>query len=364
MRYYIISGEASGDMHAAGLMRAILKLDPQAEFRFWGGDLMEEVSGIKAVKHYKELAFMGFAEVIANLKTILSNIKFCKSDLLSFKPDRLILVDYPGFNLRIAAFAKQHHIHVSYYISPQIWAWKENRIKIIKKNVDLMLCILPFEKDFYAKHGYKAYFVGNPLLESVNLEAISKKSNPEKTIALLPGSREQEVKKMLPIMLQATKDFPEYKAVIAGAAHLGESFYQKIIQNVNCEIHFNKMHEVLKNANAALVTSGTATLETALLQVPQLVCYIANPISYQIAKRLVKIEYISLVNLIMDKEVVLELIQNDMNVDRLKRELKEILPGGSNREEMLDNYKKIPEILGGKGASQRAAKIIFNKSDQ
>lgn len=364
-KYYIISGEASGDLHGANLMKAILKKEPNADFRFWGGDLMQSVSGT-LVKHYRDLAFMGFLEVVLNLKTILKNIKFCKKDIENYKPDTLILVDYPGFNLRIAKFAKLLGIRVIYYISPQLWAWKEGRIEIIKKYVDEILVILPFEKDFYNKHNVNAHFVGHPLLDAISdLKPIDtqifKKENhlnDKEIIALLPGSRKQEVKKMLGIMLSVVPYFKDYQFVIAGAPSLPKEFYSEFL---NDDVSFvsNKTYDLLRSSTAALVTSGTATLETALLRVPEVVCYRGNWISYQIAKRLVKhIQYISLVNLIMNKEVVKELIQNDLTTQNLKSELQKILDP-QHKKNILLEYEKLHLLLGGAGASDRAAEIIM-----
>ena len=358
MKYYLIAGEASGDLHASNLMKAIQKKDPSAEFRFWGGDLMQSVGGV-LVKHYRDLAFMGFLEVAKNLRTILKNIKFCKEDLLAFQPDVLILVDYPGFNLRIAEFAKKNGLRVVYYISPQLWAWKEGRIEGIKKN-------LPFEKDFYQKHHYNAHFVGHPLLDAisgldeVNIDQFKKENNlgEKEIIALLPGSRKQEVEKMLSMMLSVRPYFKEYQFVIAGAPSLPSSFYEKF---VDADVHFvsNKTYDLLRCSKAALVTSGTATLETALLNVPEIVCYRTSKISYEIGKRLVKnIKYISLVNLIMDREVVKELIQEELNTKNLVDNLSKILEG-EERARILNDYSQLYTQLGGSGASKNAAEIIF-----
>lgn len=368
MKYYLIAGEASGDLHASNLMKAIQKKDPSAEFRFWGGDLMQSVGGV-LVKHYRDLAFMGFLEVAKNLRTILKNIKFCKEDLLAFQPDVLILVDYPGFNLRIAEFAKKNGLRVVYYISPQLWAWKEGRIEGIKKNVDEMLVILPFEKDFYQKHHYNAHFVGHPLLDAisgldeVNIDQFKKDNNlgEKEIIALLPGSRKQEVEKMLSMMLSVRPYFKEYQFVIAGAPSLPSSFYEKF---VDADVHFvsNKTYDLLRCSKAALVTSGTATLETALLNVPEIVCYRTSKISYEIGKRLVKnIKYISLVNLIMDREVVKELIQEELNTKNLVDNLSKILEG-EERARILNDYSQLYTQLGGSGASENAAEIIFKTS--
>ncbi len=368
MKYYIIAGEASGDLHASNLMKALLKKDTEADFRFWGGDLMRAVGGTE-VKHYRDLAFMGFAEVIMNLKTILNNIKFCKQDILNFQPDVLILVDYPGFNMRIAEFAKKQGIPVHYYISPQIWAWKENRIHKIKRDVDHMYVILPFEKDFYEKkHGYHVDFVGHPLLDAIyqrpkqNIQDFLQEHdlNDKPVIALLPGSRKQEIKKMLSVMLQMIPEFPEYQFVIAGAPSQKPEFYRQFIKDHHqVKVVENKTYDLLSVAYAALVTSGTATLETALFKVPEVVCYKGNALSYQIGKRLVKhIKYISLVNLILDKEAVTELIQNDFNTERLNAELRRILDN-KIREEIFESYYELEQKLGGIGASDTVANLIL-----
>lgn len=366
MKYYIISGEASGDLHASNLMKALIKEEAHTDFRFWGGDLMEAVGGT-LVKHYRELAFMGFTEVFMNLRTILNNIKFCKQDILDYKPDALILVDYPGFNLRIAEFGKKHNITVHYYISPQIWAWKENRIKKIKRDVDHMYVILPFEKDFYEKkHNYPVHFVGHPLLDAI---ANRKPINPvtfarenelsdKPIVALLPGSRKQEIAKMLNVMLKMVPKFPDHQFVIAGAPSQELDFYKKFFTSDDVAIVENKTYDLLSVSTAALVTSGTATLETALFKVPEVVCYKGGKISYQIGKRLVNIKYISLVNLILDKEVVTELIQDEFNESNLENELFKILDH-KYREEMFDQYYQLERKLGGKGASEKTAKLII-----
>ncbi|MDH3381648.1 MAG: lipid-A-disaccharide synthase [Flavobacteriaceae bacterium] len=368
MKYYIIVGEASGDLHASNLMKALKVYDSEAEFRFWGGDLMQAQGGT-LVKHYRDLAFMGFAEVIMNLRTILKNITFCKKDVLAYNPDVLILVDYPGFNMRIAEFAKKNKIPVHYYISPQIWAWKENRIKKIKRDVDEMYVILPFEKPFYEeKHQFPVHFVGHPLLDAISdkltpsEEEFRKKYqlSEKPIIALLPGSRKQEINKMLSVMLEMIADFPAYQFVIAGAPSQEFEFYQPFLKNYKVKFISNKTYDLLANSYAAIVTSGTATLETALFKVPQIVCYKANSISYMIAKRLVNLKYISLVNLIMDKEVVTELIQDDFNTNRLKMELQKILDE-NYRKEIFMNYFELEKVLGGKGASDRIAKLITSK---
>ncbi|UJF30475.1 lipid-A-disaccharide synthase [Kaistella sp. 97-N-M2] len=366
MKYYIIAGEASGDLHASNLMKSILKKDPAAEFRFWGGDLMTQVAGYPPVKHYRDLAFMGFLEVAKNITTILKNIKFCKNDIQQYQPDVLILVDYPGFNLRIAEFAKGLGIKIVYYISPQLWAWKEGRVEKIRKFVDEMLVILPFEKDFYKKHEVEAHFVGHPLLDAISevkpidVENFKEENqlNEKEIIALLPGSREQEVTKMLELMLSVRPYFKEYQFVIAGAPSLPKEFYENFVDE---NVHFvsNRTYDLLRCSKAALVTSGTATLETALLNIPEVVCYRSSRISYEIGKRVVKnIKYISLVNLIMDREIVTELIQSELTTKNLLKELERILKGTS-REKMLYDFELLREKLGGEGASDHAADIIL-----
>lgn len=367
MKYYIIAGEASGDLHGSNLMKNIFNQDPNAEIRFWGGDLMQQAGGT-LVKHYRDLAFMGFAEVAMNLKTILNNIKICKSDILKFKPDVIIYIDYPGFNMRIAEWAKKIGIKNHYYISPQIWAWKENRIKAIKRDVDKMYVILPFEKDFYEKkHHFPVEFVGHPLIDAIHNRPKTdatefKKENKldeRPIIALLPGSRKQEISKMLSEMLAVMNDFPDYQFVIAGAPSQEFSFYQQFL--TNDQVHFisNKTYDLLSVAHAALVTSGTATLETALFKVPEVVLYKGNWISYQIAKRVITLKYISLVNLIMDKEVVTELIQDDCNPKRVKSELEKLL-NPEYRKKLLNNYDFLEEKLGGEGASEKTAHLIYS----
>lgn len=366
MKYYIIAGEASGDLHGSNLMKELYKQDPEAEIRFWGGDLMQAAGGT-LVKHYRDLAFMGFAEVVQNLGTILRNIKFCKEDIKAFNPDAIIFIDYPGFNMRIAKWAKPLGYATHYYISPQIWAWKENRIKAIKRDVDHMYIILPFEKDFYEdKHSYKVEFVGHPLIDAIHNRIPADKENFRKehnlddrpVIALLPGSRKQEISKMLSGMLLIVNDFPDYQFVIAGAPAQEYSFYEQFLTNSNVKFISNKTYDLLSIAHAALVTSGTATLETALFKVPEVVCYKGNWISYQIAKRIITLKYISLVNLIMDKEVVKELIQDDFNTKNIKAELNKILQPG-HRENLLKQYDLLEQKLGGEGASSKTANLII-----
>lgn len=365
MKYYIISGEASGDLHGSNLMKQLKIQDPNAEFRFWGGDLMQAQGGT-LVKHYRELAFMGFAEVIMNLRTILGNISFCKKDIAAYQPDAVILIDYPGFNLRVAEFVKSLGIKVYYYISPQIWAWKTGRVHTIKKFVDRMFVILPFEKDFYAKYDFEVDFVGHPLLDAMqnlpdlNLDEFKSQNQFDERpiIALLPGSRKQEIKVKLPIMLSVVKDFPQYQFIVAGAPSMEESFYREVANGTPMHIVFGKTYDLLRCSEAALVTSGTATLETALLNTPEVVCYKGSRISYEIGKRVVKhIQYISLVNLIMDKEVVKELIQNDLNYKNLKSEL-ELILHSPKRQQILADYESLRKKLGGAGASQRTAELI------
>jgi lipid-A-disaccharide synthase len=363
MKYYIIAGEASGDLHGSNLVKELIKLDAAANIRSWGGDLMKE-AGANVVKHYKELAFMGFLEVIQNLPTILNNLKFCKQDIEKFNPDVLILIDYPGFNLRIAKWAKEKGFKVIYYISPQVWAWKESRVKLIRNVVDKMLVILPFEREFYAtKWDYKVDYVGHPLAQVVDdflKNNPSKKETGKPIIALLPGSRKQEVAAKLPIMLEASKAFPQYEFVIAKASSLDDEFYEKFSSNyANVSSIKNDTYTLLSKATAALVTSGTATLETALFGVPQVVCYKGSPVSYHIAKSLIKIKYISLVNLIMDKPVVKELIQNELTVENVIKELELLLTNPEKKQQIEKDYTELKALLQqGGNASEKAAEFI------
>ncbi len=368
MRYYIIAGEASGDLHGSNLIKALKAKDEGADIRCWGGDLMEKAGGTLA-KHYKEMAFMGFFEVLQNVTTISKNIKFCKEDILQFAPDIIIFIDYSGFNLRIAKWAKEQNFKTNYYISPQIWASREGRIKNIKRDIDAMYVILPFEKEFYEKkHDFPVHFVGHPLIDAIeNRPEIDTEifrsenclDSEKPIIALLPGSRKQEVEKMLHLMLSIVGDFSEYEFVIAGAPSLERDFYTPFLDNPNVGFVSNKTYDLLSSAHAALVTSGTATLETALYQVPQVVCYRANWISYQIAKRIITLDYISLVNLIMGKEVVKELLQDELTTKNLKKELSKILEG-PNRREQLDLYSELVQKLGGAGASEKTARLIID----
>jgi lipid-A-disaccharide synthase len=368
MKYYIISGEASGDLHGSNLVKEIFKKDADADIRAWGGDLMSE-SGANVVKHYRDLAFMGFAEVIVNIGTILKNFKLCKSDVLSFSPDVLILIDYPGFNLRMAEFAHKEGIKVFYYISPQIWAWKQNRVKKIKAYIDEMYVILPFEKDFYAKFGVDVDFVGHPLIDAVDQ---FKETLPDREsffkehgmtdlpmVLLLPGSRKQEISKMLPLMLEIAEKHPEYHFVVAGAPGQDAGYYQEFFGNSDVQLISGKTYQLLSYARAALVASGTATLETAIFRIPQVVCYRTSYMSYIIAKNLVKIKFISLVNLIMDREVVKELIQGELNLKNLELEFSKIANEGESRTKQLFEYEELYDKLGGKGASELTADLML-----
>lgn len=371
MKYYIIAGEASGDLHGSNLMKALQREDPNADFRIWGGDLMEQ-SGGQLVKHYRDLAFMGFWEVVANLRTILGNIRFCKRDILAYSPDVLILIDYPGFNLRIAKWAKQQGIRVFYYISPQIWAWHSSRVHGIKASVDRMFVILPFEADFYARYQYPVDFVGHPLLDVVETyeapEAFRKEHRlPEAPlIALLPGSRKQEIERLLDVMLAVVPAFPEHQFVIAGAPSQERSFYQSILKGAamkpadadRVRLIENQTYAVLQLADAALVTSGTATLETALFEVPQVVCYKGSPLSYYIARRVVNVDYISLVNLIMGREIVTELIQHDCSPQRITEALQALM-SPPKRPQVLQDYQALKDRMGKGGASEKAAKLML-----
>lgn len=365
MNYYIIAGEASGDLHGSNLMKALLKQDVNAQFRFWGGDLMQQVGGT-LVKHYKERAFMGFAEVLKNLSKIYRDIAFCKRDILEFNPDVIIFIDNSGFNLPIAKWAKQHKFRTNYYISPQVWASRAGRVKAIKRDIDAMFVILPFVEAFYKKYDYQVTFVGHPLIDAIadrtqvdEYEFRAAHQLSEKPIiALLPGSRKQEIKNMLSVMLSLVDSYPDYQFVIAGAPSQDYEFYQPFIKASNVKFIANKTYDLLSVSTAALVTSGTATLETALFKIPQVVCYKGSIISYQIAKRIITLKFISLVNLIMDKEVVKELIQNEFNSKNLKREL-DIILDPYERTKFFINYYELEKKLGGKGASEKTAKLIF-----
>jgi lipid-A-disaccharide synthase len=363
MKYYIIAGEASGDLHGSNLIKEIKKLDTGAQIRCWGGDKME-AAGATLVKHYRDLAFMGFAEVIKNLPVILKNLKFCKEDIRAYKPDAVILIDYPGFNLRMAKWTKQNTYNTIFYISPQVWAWKESRVTAIKKYVDKMIVILPFEKEFYKNRGYDVEYVGHPLVEVVEQ---FKKEHPEVTpsqniIALLPGSRRQEIAAKLPVMLEASKNFPAYSFIVAKAPSVEDEFYAPLLASYsNVKVVANDTYSLLMKARAALVTSGTATLETALFGVPEIVCYKASAISYEIARRLVKLKFICLVNLIMNKEVVKELIQDQLTPQNISHELNKILFDTLKREVIETDYNRLKKLLSdGGNASANAAKAIIS----
>ncbi|MBL7935277.1 MAG: lipid-A-disaccharide synthase [Bacteroidia bacterium] len=370
MKYYVIAGEPSGDLHASNMMKELLLLDNSIDFRFWGGDLMEAVTHQKPRKHIKDLAFMGFVEVAKNIRTIFKNIAFCKQDILDFKPEILILVDYPGFNLRIADWAKQQGIRVFYYISPTIWAWKENRVEIVKRSVEKMFVILPFEVAVYNKHNYQADYVGHPLLDAIEQE---KSSLPDKAtfisknnldnrpiIAVLPGSRKQEIERMFSIMLNVVNDFKDYQFVIAGTTNLPKEAYQMAIDK-NLKVVFNQTYALMHNAHAGIIKSGTSTLESALFRLPQVVCYKGGTVSYSIARMVVgnRVKYISLPNLILDKPVVKELIQTDLTSKNLKEELTKIITGPA-REEMLKEYDGLITLLGNSGASKKVAELMYN----
>lgn len=375
-KYYIIAGEASGDLHGGNLIHALRQQDASADIRCWGGDKMQAAGGV-LVKHYRDLAFMGFIEVVKNLGTILKNLKFCKQDILSFKPDVLVLIDYPGFNLRIAKWASEQQIKVVYYISPQVWAWKENRVKMMKQCIDEMIVILPFEKDYFKdKWNWEVSYVGHPLIEEISkkralgsdlvIKDATGNKNTKPVIALLPGSRKQEIEKKLPVMLEVSKSFPGYQFVVAQAPSLDSEFYHTYTQQYpNVSMVNNRTYDLLMQSKAALVTSGTATLETALFGVPEVVCYKGSEISYQIAKRVISIKYISLVNLIMDKEVVKELIQQEMNVVNLTAELNKLLNDAGRQQQIREDYARLQNILGAGGdASAKAAAIIIASASQ
>jgi len=365
MKYYIIAGEASGDLHGSNLIKELKKLDGAADIRCWGGDLMQK-AGAHLVKHYRDLAFMGFAEIVKNLGTILKNLKFCKQDILDFKPDALVLIDYPGFNLRIAKWAKKLGLKVIFYISPQVWAWKENRVKEMKKDIDKMIVIIPFEKEYFKKRwNWEVEYVGHPLAEEIESQKSkiqTQKYSDKPIVALLPGSRKQEIAKKLPIMLEVSKFFHHYQFIVAEAPSVDNEFYQSFTKSYsNVSSVKNQTYNLLSQSKAALVTSGTATLETALFGVPEVVCYKGSAVSYQIAKRVIKVKYISLVNLIMNRPVVKELIQNDLTEHNLKHELQELLKNEKRIDELKRDYAELKRILSeGGNASENAAKVIID----
>ncbi len=364
MKYYIIAGEASGDLHASNLMQQLKLQDTAAEFRFFGGDLMQAQGGT-LVKHYRAMAFMGFIEVLFNLNQIFANLAQAKKDLLAYKPDVVILVDFPGFNLRIAEYAKSLDIKVVYYISPKVWAWNTKRVEKIKRIVDLLLVILPFEVDFYKKHNYAVTYIGNPLMDAIAQHKANETFRAQNNLsdkpilALLPGSRKQEITRLLPVMIETAAQFPEYECVIAGAPAFEPSFYTPYI-HANSKLVFNQTYDLLHHASGALVASGTATLETALFNVPQVVCYKGNPLTIAIGRLLIKIKYISLVNLIMDKPVVEEFIQNDCTSQHLTSALLRILPGSNGNKLLRENYQELRNKVGEAGASKRAATAIIH----
>lgn len=362
-KLYIIAGEASGDLHGSNLIKELKQEDPTISIRCWGGDLMKNAGG-DIVKHYRDLAFMGFVSVLLNIRTILKNISFCKNDILSYKPDAIVLIDYPGFNLKIAAFGKKHNIKVFYYISPKVWAWNQKRANKIKRIVDKMYTIFPFETEFYKKFDYEVEYVGNPLLDEIEqniTKSVNKADiglNAKPVLALLPGSRKHEIENMLPIMLEATKYYPKFQIVIAGAPSLSIEYYRIFVKN-DVVVLFDRTYDLLKISDLALVTSGTATLETGLFGVPQVVCYKGDEISYRIARSLIKVNYISLVNLVLDKEVVKELIQHDLTVDNLRKEIDELLYNETKKQQLQQDYAQLRESLGKGGASKKVASSML-----
>lgn len=367
MKYYLIAGEASGDLHGSRLVRELRRKDADADIRAWGGDLMQE-AGATLVKHIRDLAFMGFFEVLRHLKTIRHNMDFCRKDIRDRAPDVLVLIDYPGFNLRMAAFAKEIGIPVYYYISPKIWAWKKGRFKKIRAYVDRMYVIFPFETDFYKNLDYPVEFYGNPVVDAVSEFSVThtdekafkaeNELDERPVIALLAGSRKQEIRYNLPMMVEMQKAFPAYQFVLAAVNTIEPEYYHQQMKHSPVKMLRGKTYEILRFSTAALVTSGTATLETALFNVPQIVCYRANPLSIALGRLIIKLSWISLVNLNMNREVVRELIQGDMNKKNLETELRSILPGGENREVMLKDYTELREVMGKPGASERVAKSI------
>ncbi|MGN6395901.1 MAG: lipid-A-disaccharide synthase [Mucilaginibacter sp.] len=364
MKYYLVAGEASGDLHGASLMKALKERDPDATFRYYGGDLMKAKGG-ELVKHYADMAFMGFMEVVANLRTILANLKACKNDIAAWQPEVLILIDFPGFNLKIAEFAKKNGMLVCYYISPKVWAWNQKRVLKIKRIVDHMFCILPFEVDFYKSWDMNVDYIGNPLLDAISAfkpdkNFLSKNGlEGKRIIALLPGSRKQEISRLLPEMAGLVEKFPRYQFVIAGAPSFDAGYYGQFPGGKDIPVVFNATYDLLTHAEAAVVASGTATLETALLNVPQVVVYKGHPVSIGIARMVVKIKFISLVNLIMDSPVVKELIQADCSTPVIAAELDAILNNNAYRQKMLDNYDKLDKRMGEPGASAKAAELII-----
>lgn len=369
MKYYLVAGERSGDLHAANLIRSLSKKDPGSEFRGFGGNAMQK-AGMQIVAHYNELSVMGFIEVLTSLSRIYRYLKLCQKDILDNQPDVLILVDYPGFNMRMAKFAKLNNIRVFYYISPKIWAWNQGRAWKIKKYVDRMFCILPFEKSFYQKFGIEVDYIGNPIADAVNEyqpdpEVLAKNHihNDKPKVALLPGSRRQELKYMLPVFNEIIQKCPTYHFIVAGVKDLGEPAYDEISNNKNASVIYEQTYDILSVSDAAIVTSGTATLETALWNVPQIVVYKANAITYQIAKWVIKVKYISLVNLIIDKELIKEMIQDDLQAFQVGKELKNILSNKSHRNGILEGYEEIRKLMGEQKVSDYAANLMVNYLD-
>ncbi len=376
MRYYIIAGEASGDLHGSNLIKGIREVDPAAQIRCWGGDLMKEAGG-ELVRHYKEGAIMGFVEVVANLGKLARNLNDCKKDILEYKPDAVILIDYPGFNFRIAQFAKEKGLRVFYYIAPKVWAWKEKRVHKLRKYVDRLFIIFPFEIEYFKKWGINAIYRGNPLLDSVDNYPRATETREEFalrtgidasriSVALLAGSRKSEIKYLLPRMIEVAKRYPEHQFLMACAPSMEEEFYRSIIGKKcsNIKLLFGETYSILRHSDAAIISSGTASLEAALIGVPQVVCYGGNEISYQIARMVVKLKYISLANLIMDKGLFKELIQHDCTPDKISMELDQLLGNEEYRNEMTGNYAKVREILGGKGASAKVARAMTEELEQ
>lgn len=365
MKYFLVSGEASGDMHGANLLAEIMQLDSGAEFAFFGGDKMAKVTGIKPINHNKDRAFMGIWEVIKNLPTIKKALKQCKESIQEFKPDVVIFIDYPGFNLKIAPFCKALGIPTHYFISPKLWAWNTKRVHKLKKNIDHLYTILPFETEFYKSFDYPVDYVGNPLMDEIE-KFKNKEKSEKKILALLPGSRSHEIENMLPTMYKVAKQFPEYTPIVVGAPNFDASFYQNLLGE-KPRLHFGNTYDILSIADIALVTSGTATLETGLFKVPQVVCYKFNWLSYLIGKMVIKVKYISLVNLILDKLAVKELIQYDFTEENTKLELQK-LTQGEERRRMLADYDTLIKKVGGSGAAKRTAQFIYSrvhkKSDQ
>ena len=369
MKYYFIAGEPSGDLHASNCMKEILKLDLDSQFAFTGGDLMQKVSGLAPIIHIQQMAFMGFVDVLKNIFIIKNNFKIVKDSILKFKPDVLILVDYPGFNLRMARWAFKKKINVNYYISPSVWAWKESRVEQIKKYTNKLFVILPFEEEFYKKHNHKVYFVGHPLIDAINQQKpnfkskanfiLENKLSEKPIIAVLPGSRIQEIERMLSIMIQVASHFTDYQFVFAGSSNLSKKYFSDLEKH-DIKVVFNQTYELMSYAQAGIIKSGTSTLESALFKLPQVVCYKTGALSFLIGKRLVNLKFISLVNLIMNKLVVKELIQNDFTVKNISDELFKLLNNQDYRNIMINNYNQLQKKLGGDGASKRIAETIVS----